>query len=130
MTLAANRIVAGEGVMAWGVASLPVVLPGLAAIGAGLLMGLPAGRNGLRIAGAALGLGGLLWLLTQGASGLLAEAGDYARVSPSVGFWCLLVVFMLLMADALAAMAPGPCWRACLRCLARSCGRGRCRSFR
>ena len=38
MTLAANRIVAGEGVMAWGVASLPVVLPGLAAIGAGLLI--------------------------------------------------------------------------------------------
>ena len=59
MTLAANRIVAGEGVMAWGVASLPVVLPGLAAIGAGLLMGLPAGRNGLRIAGAAIVLVGL-----------------------------------------------------------------------
>ena len=111
MTLAANRIVAGEGVMAWRVASLPVVLPGLIAIGAGLVMGLPAGRSGMRIGGAVLGLGGLLWLLTQGASGLLAVAGEYARVSPSVGFWCLLVVFMLLMADALAAMAPGPLMR-------------------
>jgi len=97
--------------MACGVASLPMVLPGLIAIGAGLVMGLPAGRSGLRIGGAVLGLGGLLWLLTQGASGLLAVAGEYARVSPSLGFWCLLVVFMLLMADALAAMAPGPLMR-------------------
>ena len=43
--------------------------------------------------------------------GLLAETGEYARVSPAVGFWVLLVVLMLLMADALTAMAPKPLMR-------------------
>lgn len=108
MTLAANRIVAGEGVMAWALGPQSVVLPGLLALIAGLALGLLSGRELWRLSGALLGLAGLLWLLTHGASGLLADAGDYARVSPAFGFWCLLGVLMLLMADALTAMAPGP----------------------
>ncbi|SDW41576.1 ABC transporter permease [Roseicitreum antarcticum] len=112
MTLAANRIVAGEGVLAWRVAGLSATGPGVAAVVVGLVLGLPAGLALLRFAGAVLGLAGLLWLLMQGAPVLLDGAGDYARVSPAMGFWCLLVIFMLLMADALAGLAPGPWARA------------------
>ncbi|WP_299656782.1 ABC transporter permease [uncultured Jannaschia sp.] len=114
MTLAANRIVAGEGVMAWAVTAPAVTLPGVAVIGAGLLLGLPSEWPRLRLAGSVLGLGGLLWLLMQGAPQLLEGAGDYARVSPAIGFWCLLVILMLLMADSLARMAPGPLARGAL----------------
>ena len=108
LTLAANRIVAGEGVAAWRMADLFVTGPGLIALVVGLALGLLSGREGLRLAGAALGLAGLLWLLSQGASNLIADAGDYARVSPGAGFWCLLVVVSLLAADALSNMSPGP----------------------
>lgn len=114
MTLAANRIVAGEGIMAWGLAAPAIVAPGLAAVIIGLAMGLPAGWTRLRLSGAVIGLGGLLWLLSQGAPVLLSQGGDYARVSPAAGFWCLLVVLMLLMGDALAAMKPGPLMRGVL----------------
>ncbi len=114
MTLAANRIVAGEGVMAWNLAAPRATLPGLAAVMAGLALGLPAAWTRLRLFGALLGLSGLLWLLMQGAPALLDAAGEYARVSPAMGFWCLLVVLMLLMADALAAMSPGPLARGAL----------------
>lgn len=108
MTLAENRIVAGEGVGITAIAGHGVTLPGLAAVAAGLVLGLPGGWPRLRLAGAILGLSGLLWLLMQGGSALLEGAGEYARVSPAVGFWCLLLVLMLLMADALAHLAPGP----------------------
>ncbi|ETX30695.1 ABC transporter permease [Roseivivax isoporae] len=108
MTIAANRIVAGEGVMVWRLATPAAALPGVACIVAALLVGLRTHGQPLRLAGAILGLAGLLWLLVQGAPALLADAGDYARVSPAIGFWCLLVILMLLMADALAQMTPGP----------------------
>jgi len=108
MTIAANRIVAGEGVLAWHIASPSAALPGVGAVVAGLALGLPAAWAQVRLTGALLGLAGLLWLLIQGAPALLDGAGEYARVSPAAGFWCLLVVLMLLMADALAAMSPGP----------------------
>lgn len=111
MTLAANRIVAGDGIVAWRIATPAITFPGVAAVVIGLAMGLVANWTRLRLLGAALGLAGLLWLLSRGAPVLLSQAGDYARVSPSVGFWCLLVVLMLLMADALTALKPGPLMR-------------------
>lgn len=114
MTLAANRIVAGEGVVAWQVAAPLSVGPGLLAVVAGLAMGVPAGRVALRLAGAVLGLGGLLWFLALGAPALLNGAGEYARVSPATGFWLLLLVFMLLMTDALTALSPRPLARGAL----------------
>ncbi len=114
MTLAANRIVAGEGITVWQLADTASVLPGVLAVMAGLALGVPAGVTRLRLGGSILGLAGLLWLLQQGTPALLEGAGDYARVSPALGFWCLLVVLLLLMADALAAMAPGPLTRGAL----------------
>ncbi|MDD7972770.1 ABC transporter permease [Roseinatronobacter alkalisoli] len=108
MTIAANRIVAGDGVMAWQVAAPGATWPAVAVIVTGLLMGLPASMPRLRLGGAVLGIPGLIALLIQGAPALLEGAGEYARVSPGIGFWCLLAVFMLLLADALAGIAPGP----------------------
>ena len=109
MTIAANRIVAGDGVRVW---DLAATWPGSAAVVAGLLLGLTDKMIWARLAGAVLGLAGLVVLLMQGAPALLEGAGANARVSPSVGFWCLLGVFLLLAADALASMAPGPLMRA------------------
>ncbi|AZQ65840.1 ABC transporter permease [Silicimonas algicola] len=114
LTVAANRIVAGDGVLPWRLAAPAVTLPGTAAVMAGLLLGLPSAWPRLRFAGSILGLAGLLWLLMQGAPALLVGAGDYARVSPAIGFWCLLLILMLLMADALAQLAPGSLARGAL----------------
>ena len=112
MTLAANRIVAGEGFSAWRLAGPEVTLPGMTALLAGLILGLPVAWPRLRLVGATLGLTGLIWLLARGALALLEGTGDYARVSPGAGFWCLLVIFALLMADALASLSPRPLARA------------------
>ncbi|WP_163849358.1 ABC transporter permease [Pseudooceanicola aestuarii] len=114
LTLAANRIVTGQGARAWELPGATTGLSGLFAVIAGLLLGLPAAWPRVRLAGAGLGLAGLLWLLTRGASALLEGAGEYARVSPAAGFWCLLVILLMLLADALAQMSPGPRLRAVL----------------
>ena len=112
MTIAANRIVAGDGIKVWDLAAPAATWPGVAAVVAGLVLGLPDRMIRARLAGAGLGLAGLVLLLMQGAPALLQSAGDYARISPAVGFWCLLGVFLLLVADALAGMAPSPLMRA------------------
>ena len=108
MTLAANRIVAGEGFKAWQVAGPEFTAPGILALATGLLLGLLPKWHWLRLTGAALGLAGMAWLLSHGSPALLEGAGDYARVSPGAGFWCLLVILALLMADALTHLSPGP----------------------
>ena len=114
VTLSANRIVAGEGITVWRLAGPGITLPGLVSIAAGLILGLLAAWPRIRLAGAVLGLAGLLWLVMNAAPSLLAGAGEFARVSPAVGFWCLLVVLVLLMSDALGNLAPGPLARASL----------------
>ena len=114
MTLRANRIVAGEGLPAWQIAEPGITLPGLTVLALGLALGLPASRPALRLGGALLALAALILLLTNGATALMQDAGDYARVSPASGFWCLLAVTLLLAADALAQMRPGPALRAVL----------------
>ncbi len=112
MTIASNRIVAGDGIRVWDLAAPTVIWPGVTAVVAGLLFGLPDKMTHTRLAGAVLGLSGLLLLLIEGAPALLQGAGAYARVSPAVGFWCLFGIFLLLAADVLAGMAPGPLMRA------------------
>ncbi|EIE49598.1 hypothetical protein C357_18192, partial [Citreicella sp. 357] len=87
-------------------------LPGLLAIGVGLMLGLVRALPRLRLGGAVLGLAGAVWLLAAGGPSLLEGADQYARVSPGAGFWGLLAVFVLLMADALAQLNPGPAARA------------------
>ncbi|MBQ0766662.1 MAG: ABC transporter permease, partial [Sulfitobacter litoralis] len=67
MTLAANRIVAGDAVPIWSVVPPGQTALGLGAVLLGLALGVPAGRAGLRMVGLLIGLAGLLWLVIQGA---------------------------------------------------------------
>jgi osmoprotectant transport system permease protein len=108
MTLAANRIVAGDGFRVWQLAAPGNSVLALLLLVAGLVMGVLGAWPYLRVAGAALGLAALVWLLTLGGTSLLDGAGEYARISPAAGFWCLLVVLGLLLADGLASLSPGP----------------------
>ncbi|MCA0939015.1 ABC transporter permease [Salipiger pacificus] len=117
LTLRANRIVAGEGVMLWDCAPTAAVIAGGLALAAGLALGIPAAAPLRRLGGSLLGLAGLIFLTAQGAASQLAGAGDLARVSPAAGAWCLLLVLMLLMADALSQLRPGPRARAGLLAL-------------
>lgn len=117
LTLRANRIVAGEGVMLWDSAPMAAVIPGGLSLAAGIGLGLLSGPPLLRLGGSLLGLGGLVALLVEGAGTQLGGAGDLARVSPAAGAWCLLLVLMLLMADALSQLRPGPHARAGLLAL-------------
>ncbi|SDH11356.1 osmoprotectant transport system permease protein [Alloyangia pacifica] len=117
LTLRANRIVAGEGVMLWDSAEMAAVIPGSLALAAGIGLGLLSGPPLLRLGGSLLGLGGFVILLVEGAGTQLEGSGDLARVSPAAGAWCLLLVLMLLMADALSQLRPGPRSRAGLLAL-------------
>ena len=108
LTLAANRIVAGTGLPLWQAVSPATAAPAALAIVAGLALGLLRSRPWLRFGGSLLGLAALVTALSLGAELQLADAGDYARVSPAPGLWCLFTVFMLLMADALSGLRPGP----------------------
>ncbi len=117
LTLRANRIVAGEGVMLWDSAPMAAVIPGGLSLAAGIGLGLLSGPPLLRLGGSLLGLGGLVALLVEGSGTQLGGAGDLARVSPAAGAWCLLLVLMLLMADALSQLRPGPHARAGLLAL-------------
>lgn len=111
MTLAANRIVDGDGFHLWQLAMPSRILPALLIVVIALAMGLLRSWPRLRLAAAVSGLAALLLLLSLGASHLLAGAGEYARVSPAAGFWCLLLILSLLLADALPALSPGPWMR-------------------
>lgn len=108
MTLAANRIVAGEGLRVWQVAPPLTTITAMLAIASGLLLGLLVAWPKARVAGAALGLAGIVWLVAIASPSLLQGAGDFARVSPGAGFWCLVVVLVLLLADGLASLSLGP----------------------
>ncbi len=114
MTLAANRIVAGDGVAMWNVAGPQVTVVALSAVITALVAGLFAGMARVRLIGAIIGLSGLAALLAQGGPALLVGAGEYARVSPSSGFWYLLAIIGLLAADAVTELAPKPTARAAL----------------
>ncbi|WP_116082822.1 ABC transporter permease [Tropicimonas sp. IMCC34011] len=110
-TLAANRIVAGEGLRVWSAVGPGIAVAGTLAILAGLAIGLLRGRPWLRFGGSLVGLAGLFLLIGTTGSHLLGGAGEFARVSPAAGFWCLFLVLTLLMADALSSRAPGPILR-------------------
>ncbi len=96
---------------------MPAVALSLAAMLGGLALGLGRARPWLQLGGSLIGMAGLVFLLSRGAEALLVDAGDLARVSPAPGFWCLLLVFMMLMADALSNLRLGPGLRLALLAL-------------
>ncbi|MGH0002527.1 ABC transporter permease [Pseudovibrio ascidiaceicola] len=118
LTLAANRIVAGEGVRVWDVAGPEAIIPGMVGVLIGLALGLPSAWQSVRFTGSLVGIAALVWLLMQGSTSLLEGAGTYARVSLGSGFWCLLAILLLLAADALSSLSPGPKMRSALLAVA------------
>jgi osmoprotectant transport system permease protein len=108
VTYRANRIVSGEGRML--VDALPLV-PAYATIAVALGIALCAAlvRGPIvRLVIAAAGL--IVTVPVVGMSaGFVTPAGNtFARVSPALGFWLLVLSFALLGADALARLRFGP----------------------
>lgn len=107
-TLRENRIVLGEGLAIWNLGTPTASALTVALMVTGLALGAQAAQPWLRLTGSLLGLAAIVLLLSRATAALLADAGDLARGAPAAGFWCLLLVFMMLMADALSELRPGP----------------------
>lgn len=107
-TLAANRIVPGEGFM------LLAALPGppgwlLASLaGAGIVTALLRFPPTLKLIMGFVLLAALCFLIGVAAEELTPADNDYARVAPAAGFWLLVFAFTLMVADALTRLRFGP----------------------
>ena len=108
MTLRANRIVPGEGRMAWEALPGPASLLFCAAVVAVSLVALAKTRPRLRLAAAIGALAVLLVFAGVAADHLTPDGDRLARVSPASGFWLLLLAFALLVTDSLSRMTIPP----------------------
>lgn len=108
-----NRIAAGQGVaLPWGLDTGWAIAMGLGAVLT--LACLRRVPDGLRLAGAGIGLVVSIVMLGLVAQALSQTGGRLARVSPASGFWLLLLAFALMATDALARLRPGLTMRAAL----------------
>lgn len=108
-----NRIAAGQGVaLPWGLDTGWAIAMGLGAVLT--LACLRRVPDGLRLAGAGIGLVVSIVMLGLVAQALSQTGGRLARVSPASGFWLLLLAFALMATDALARLRPGLAMRAAL----------------
>jgi len=104
----ANRIVAGEGRMLLD-ALPPSGALGTIAVGIGVaLCAVLVRKPPLRLAAALLGLAVLLPAVGWSAGFMTPAGNTFARVSPALGFWLLLLAFALLAADALTRLRLSP----------------------
>ena len=107
-TYRATRIASGESRLL--IEALPIAIGAVVAavamgVGAGaVLMRDPLGRLG----SAVIGLAVLLPALGLSAGFLTPADNTFARVSPSIGFWLLVLSFSLLAVDAFVRMRLGP----------------------
>ncbi|HRP77868.1 MAG TPA: ABC transporter permease [Aquamicrobium sp.] len=114
MTLRANRIVPGEGRMAW--EALPALSAGLfcAVAVAALVAASVRARPSFRLVAGLAGLGALAIFVGIAGDHLTPEGDRLARVSPASGFWMLLLAFALLLTDSLSRMTIRPAGRVAL----------------
>lgn len=109
--LKANRIVPGEP------RSIIDGLPGslgfllLALLFIGILTALLRVPNMVKLGASAAALFGLFLLIGVTASNLMPPDNDYARVSPSSGFWLLVFANSLMLADVLTRLRLRPWMR-------------------
>lgn len=100
-----NRIVPGDGV---GLAALPGGIEAMLALGAVLAAACWSGwPAALRLAAAVGGLVAATLSLGAAAAHLVPQGNMLARVSPSGGFWLLLLAFGLMGADGVNRLRPG-----------------------
>ena len=114
MTLRANRIVPGEGRMAW--EALPALSAGLfcAVVAVALMAAALRTRLSLRLVAGLAGLGALAVFAGIAGDYLTPEGDRLARVSPASGFWLLLLAFALVVTDSLSRMTIRPAGRVAL----------------
>jgi len=103
-TYRANRIASGEARLL--IEALPIAMAGIMAVVAGgIAIGAVLVRDSLsRLGSAVIGLAVLLPSVGLSADFLTPADNTFARVSPSLGFWLLVLSFSLLIIDALARM--------------------------
>ena len=110
-TFRQNRIVQGEPRFLFD--ALPVSMSSLllAVIVASLLIALFFHHRIVRLAASSIALGLLLVALGYAASHLTPDGNSYARVSPASGFWLLLFMSALYVADSLVRLQVRPLLR-------------------
>ncbi|MEN5296983.1 ABC transporter permease [Brucella sp. TWI559] len=117
-TLRPNRIVQGEARFLLDALPSSVSTVLLAVIVASLMIALFVNTRLLRLAASSIALACLLVALGSAASHLMPEGNAYARVSPASGFWLLLFMAGLYVADSLVRLQMQPLARIGLLLLA------------
>lgn len=107
-TLRQNRIVQGEPRFLLDAVPHSVTSLLLAVIVASLMIALFINNRLLRLAASSIALSVLLVALGSAASHLMSDGNAYARVSPASGFWLLLFMASLYVADSLVRLRVRP----------------------
>lgn len=107
-TLRPNRIVQGEARFLLDALPSSVSAVLLAVLVASLMIALFVNTRLLRLAASSIALACLLVALGSAASHLMPEGNAYARVSPASGFWLLLFMAGLYVADSLVRLQMQP----------------------
>ena len=111
VTFRPNRIASGKGLSLLAASPSSVGALGIGVLLAAVLLAVWRTPLAWRGFAAALGLGGLMVLIGLVPNHLVPPGNNFARVSPSGGFWLLVLAFALLSADTLAKLRPGPIFR-------------------
>jgi osmoprotectant transport system permease protein len=104
----ANRIVAGEPRTLFAALPASVAAALIAIVATALLLSIFSGRATLRLVAAIAALAALALAVGLSPAYVTPPDNALARVSPGAGFWLLLLVLALIVADALTRLRLGP----------------------
>jgi osmoprotectant transport system permease protein len=109
-----NRILAGQPKLLTEALPLPLALALAGIVLLAVFLAIGRARPLLRLAAMCVALLTLVLSIGQAAAFLTPATNSYARIAPGAGFWILLVALLLLLADALSRLRPGPVMRVLL----------------
>jgi osmoprotectant transport system permease protein len=107
-TFRANRIVSGKGLLLADALPASLAALGFVVILGGALLAVVRTRPARRLAVGAFVLAALGVLIGLVPEHVVPAGNALARVAPATGFWILIFVFAILIADAIAKLALGP----------------------
>ena len=108
VTFRPNRIASGKGLGLFAALPPPAATIGIVVFGGAILIAILRTPIGWRGAAAVGALVALLVLVGLVPAHLAPPGNSFARISPSSGFWLLFLAFVLLAADTLGKLRPGP----------------------